>query len=178
MGGIFCECFNLYCIFLVPCRYEENRRLMHVFLGCTLSLMQWRYYGGGGGEKGGVAPPQTARLAWSRGGRHAIIYCTRPQLASYVDQTFFVTQDREKSTHPVEGAAALESIDSVERATAQESTDSVERPTTHSVPSSSGRSASTLSGGATHHKFCECFSPQTLYCCARLCTNGKRISIN
>ena len=48
-------------------------------------------------------------------------------------------------------------------------TDSVERPTIiHSFPSSSGRSGSTLSGGAAHHKFCACFSPPTLYCCARL----------
>ena len=63
-------------------------------------------------------------------------------------RTFFVTQDREKSTDSVEGAATQESIDSVKGATAQEyeSTDSVERPTTHSVPSSSGRSGSTLSG--------------------------------
>ena len=99
---------------------------------------------GGGGRRGANAPSQTARLAWSRGGRHAIIYTAT---ARYVDQTFFVTQDREKSTHPVEGAAAQESIDSVEGAT------------THSVPSSSGRSASTLSGGAAHHKFCACFSP-------------------
>ena len=96
-----------------------------------------------------------------RGERHAIIYT----LARYVDKTFFVTQDREKSTHPVEGAAAQESV---EGATDQESTDSVERPTIRSFPSSSGRSASTLSGGAAHHKFCACFSPPTLYCCARL----------
>ena len=32
------------------------------------------------------------------------------------------------------------------------------------LPSSSGRSASTLSGGAALHKFCACFSPPTLYC--------------
>ena len=66
----------------------------------------------------------------------------------YVDQemdirTFFVTQDRERSTDSVQGAAAQESIDSVE---GEESTVSVEQPTTHSVPSSSGRSDSTLSG--------------------------------
>ena len=50
-------------------------------------------------------------------------------------------------------------------------TDSVEQPTIHSVPSSSGCSGSTLSlsGSAAHHKFCGCFSPPTLYCCARLC---------
>ena len=41
-------------------------------------------------------------------------------VARYIDQTFFVTEDREKSTHPVEGGAAQESIDSVEGATAQE----------------------------------------------------------
>ena len=58
-------------------------------------------------------------------------------------RTFFVTQDREKSTDSVQGAAAQESIDSVE---GEESTVSVERPTTHSVPSSSGHSDSTLSG--------------------------------
>ena len=56
-------------------------------------------------------------------------------------RTFFVTQDREKSTDSVQGAAAQESIDSVE---GEESTVSVEQPTTHSVPSSSGRSGSTL----------------------------------
>ena len=58
-------------------------------------------------------------------------------------RTFFVTQDREKSTNSVQGAAAQESVDSVEGG---ESTISVERPTTHSVPSSSGGSGSTLSG--------------------------------
>ena len=47
-------------------------------------------------------------------------------------------------------------------------TDSVQRPAIHSVPSSSGRSGSTLSGGAAHHKFCARFSPPTLHCCARL----------
>ena len=56
-------------------------------------------------------------------------------------RTFFVTQDREKSTDSVQGAAAQESIDSVE---GEESTVSVKRPTTHSVPLSSGRSGSTL----------------------------------
>jgi len=55
---------------------------------------------------------------------------------------FFVSQDREKSTDSVQGAAVQESIDSVE---GEESTVSVEQPTTHSVPSSSGRSDSTLS---------------------------------
>ena len=39
-------------------------------------------------------------------------------------RTFFVTQDREKSTDSVEGATAQESTDSVEGETAQESTDS------------------------------------------------------
>jgi len=34
-------------------------------------------------------------------------------------RTFFVTQDREKSTDSVEGATAQESIESVERAPAQ-----------------------------------------------------------
>ena len=58
-------------------------------------------------------------------------------------RTLFVTQDREKSTDSVQEAAAQESIDSVE---GEESTASVKRPTTHSVPSSSRRSASTLSG--------------------------------
>ena len=43
-------------------------------------------------------------------------------------RTFFVTQDGEKSTDSVKGAAALESIDSVE---GEESTVSVEQPTTH-----------------------------------------------
>ena len=38
-------------------------------------------------------------------------------------------------------------------------TDSVERPTIHSVPSPSGRSGSTLNGGAAHHKSCAYFSP-------------------
>ena len=56
--------------------------------------------------------------------------------------TFFVTQDREKSTDSVQGAAVQECIDSVE---GQESTVSVEQPTTHSVPSSSRHSDSTLS---------------------------------
>ena len=51
-------------------------------------------------------------------------------------RTFFVTQDREKSTDSVQGAAAQNSIDSVEE---EESTVSVKRPTTHSVPLSSGR---------------------------------------
>ena len=51
-------------------------------------------------------------------------------------RTFFVSQlqDREKSTDPVEGGAAQESIDSVE---GEESTVSVKRLTTHVVPSSS-----------------------------------------
>ena len=48
-------------------------------------------------------------------------------------------------------------------------TDSVERPTIHSVPLSSGHSGSTLRCGAAHHKFCACFSPPTVYCCAHLC---------
>ena len=55
-------------------------------------------------------------------------------------------------------------------------TDSVERPTIHSVPSSSGRSGSTLSGGAAHHNICPCFSNPLLLCtlmpisgCACLC---------
>ena len=52
--------------------------------------------------------------------RIPLITSFQPPLARYVDQTFFVTQDRKKSTHPVEGAAAQESIDSVEGATAQE----------------------------------------------------------
>ena len=42
-GIYFCGCFNLYCIFLVPCRYEENWRLLHVLIGCTLSLMGKEY---------------------------------------------------------------------------------------------------------------------------------------
>ena len=58
-------------------------------------------------------------------------------------RTFFVTQlqDREKSTDPVEGGAAQESIDSVE---GEESTVSVKRLTTHVVSSSSWCSGSTL----------------------------------
>ena len=45
-------------------------------------------------------------------------------------------------------------------------TDSVERPTTHSVPSSSGRSGSTRSGGAAHHKFlCMLLPPNSLLLC-------------
>ena len=81
----------------------------------TEAFTHWRYYGGGGG---GRTPPQPARGAerWGvrpgrgadAGGRYAMLtFSTRPQLASKVriDQTFFVTQDREKSTHPVEGAA-------------------------------------------------------------------------
>ena len=51
-----------------------------------------------------------------------------------------MTQDREKSTDSVEGAAAQESIELVE---GEESTVSLERPTTHLVPLSS---SSTLSG--------------------------------
>ena len=58
-------------------------------------------------------------------------------------RTLFVTKDREKSTDSVQGAAAQESIDLVE---GEESTISVEQPTTHSVPLSSRRSGSTLSG--------------------------------
>ena len=71
--------------------------------------------------------------------------CYAASKVPYVDQamdilrTFFVTQDREKSTDSVQGAAAQESIDSVE---GEESTVSVERPTTHSVPSLSRRSCS------------------------------------
>ena len=53
-------------------------------------------------------------------------------------------------------------------------TDSAERPTIHSVPSSSGRSGSTLSGDTAHHKFCACFSPPTLYCCAHLCQSCSK----
>ena len=68
-------------------------------------------------------------------------------------RTFFVTQDREKSTESVEGAAAQESIDSVEGAAAQESIDSVEGAAAQESTDS----------------FCACFSPTTLYCCARLC---------
>ena len=40
-------------------------------------------------------------------------------------RTFFVTQDREKSTDSVEESVAQESTDSVEGAAAQEPTDSV-----------------------------------------------------
>ena len=58
-------------------------------------------------------------------------------------RTFFVTQDREKSTDSVQGAVAQEFIDSVE---GEEPTISVEQPTTHSVRLSSGSSGSTLSG--------------------------------
>ena len=77
---------------------------------------------------------------------------------------FFVTQDRDKST------------DSVEGATAQESIDSVERPTTHSVTSSRGRSGSTQSGGAAHHKFCTCnflllCTPMCVCVCVCVCTD-------
>ena len=57
--------------------------------------------------------------------------------------TFFVTQGREKSTDSVKGAAAQDTTDSVE---GEEFAVSVERPTTHSVPSSSRRSGSSLSG--------------------------------
>ena len=86
----------------------------------------------GGAER---PPPPTqdggvgGRLAWSRG-RHqrTPCYATR-YLARYVDQTFFVTEDREKYTHPVEGAAPQESIDSVEGATAQESMSNNQQPT-------------------------------------------------
>ena len=88
---------------------------------------------------------------------------------TYVDQeirTFFVTQDREKSTDSVQGAAAQESIDSVE---GEESTISVERPTTHSVPSSSGCSGSTLSG--TFRMIFAPPLPPTLYSCAHLCSH-------
>ena len=73
-----------------------------------------------------------------------------------------VNQDREKSTDSVEGATAQESIDSVE---GEESTISVELPTTHSVPSSSGRSGSNLSGTFSNDLRPP---PPTLYCCARL----------
>ena len=45
--------------------------------------------------------------------------------------------------------------------------------TIQSVPSSSGRLGSTLSGGAAHHKFCACFVPPTLYGCARLCSGPQ-----
>ena len=56
--------------------------------------------------------------------------CSKLGSIPYIDQkmdikTFFVTEDREKSTDYVEAAAAQESIDSVEGAAAQESTDSV-----------------------------------------------------
>ena len=48
-----------------------------------------------------------------------------------VNQTFLVTEDKEKSTHPVKRAAAQESIDSVEHegVTAQESTSNDQQPT-------------------------------------------------
>ena len=57
--------------------------------------------------------------------------CSKLGSIPYIDQkmdirTFFVTEDREKSTDYVEAAVAQESIDSVEAAVAQESIDSVE----------------------------------------------------
>ena len=58
-------------------------------------------------------------------------------------------------------------------------TDSVERPC-NNYPSSSGRSGSTLSGGAANHKFSACFAPPNLvfYCCARLCMHLWCFSCN
>ena len=82
-------------------------------------------------------------------------------------RTFFVTQDREKSTDSVEGAAAQESIDSVE---GEEPTVSVKQTTTHPVPSSSGCSGSTLSGNFPNNLLL----PQTLYCCARLWWSSRK----
>ena len=68
------------------------------------------------------------------------------------------TEDREESTHPAEGAAARSPL--IQSCRSDSPGVHIEQPTTHSVPSSSGRSASTLSGGAALHKFCACFSPQ------------------
>ena len=82
-------------------------------------------------------------------------------------RTFFVTQDREKSTDSVEGGAALESTDSVE---GEESTVLVERPTTHSVPSSSGRSASTRSGTFSN----DLRTPSSLLLCTPMYVVGNR----
>ena len=75
--------------------------------------------------------------------------CQSASWVPYVDQeldirTFFVTQDREKSTDSVQGTAVQESIDSVE---GEESTvQSNNQQPTHPVPLSSGRSDFTLSG--------------------------------
>ena len=111
---------------------------------------QWRYILRGGG--GGVRPPKPSGVAGA-------MLCLRDlhghmcQSASYIGTVrrprdgykdiLCITQDREKSTDSVQGAASQESINSVE---GEESTVSVERPTTHSVPLSSGCSGSTLSG--------------------------------
>ena len=78
-------------------------------------------------------------------------------------RTFFVTQDREKSTDSVQGAAAQESVEG------EEFTVSVEQPTTHSVPLSSGRSDSTLSGTFSN----DLCPPPTLYSYARLWNQAK-----
>ena len=69
------------------------------------------------------------RLCYAHINLHGHVPCSQ-LVVPYIDQemnirTFFVTQDREKSTDYVEAAAAQESIDSVEGAAAQESTDSV-----------------------------------------------------
>ena len=101
---------------------------------------QWRYYGGR--RRGAYAPPNRLGRGWGGGasglvaGRAAAdaVLCSRylhghNWLARYVDQTFIVTQDREKSTDSVKGAAAQESIDSVQGATAQECTSNDQQPT-------------------------------------------------
>ena len=58
----------------------------------------WRYYGG---AEGGVRPPKppgelrVGRLAWSRGGRHAMLtLSTRPQLASKVRRSDTLKTER------------------------------------------------------------------------------------
>jgi len=91
-------------------------------------------------------------------------------------RTLLVTQDREKSTDWVQRVAAQESIDSVE---GEESTVSVEWPTTHSVPSSSRHSDSTLSGTFPNDlRPPPPPPPPTLCCCARLCSLDNSIEQN
>ena len=79
-------------------------------------------------------------------------------------RTFFVTQDREKSTDSVEGATAQESTDSVEGETAQESTDSVEGETAQ-------ESIDSVEGAAAQESdsFCAWFSPSTAVHAYGLC---------
>ena len=82
---------------------------------------------------------------------------TRPQLASTVRRSDI--QDR---------SPLIQSKEQQPRSSLIQLKEQQLRSPRRTTPSSSGRSASTLSGGGAHHKFYACFAPPTFYCFARL----------